>query len=104
MKRRCTSSSLYCSFPWELCRGWRSLSWIGYHRGTTPECIDFFRCSACALVTGAYIARKLYQIFHHATGFEQRQSALLNYGNRQLNGRVLQDCNHAVDDAIDRSA
>jgi hypothetical protein len=43
----------------------------------------------------ANVDRRLYQIFHHATGFEQKQSALLYYRNRAFNQRL-----RLVDDAV----
>ncbi len=36
----------------------------------------------------AYVDRRLYQIFHHATGFEQKQSAFVYYRNRAFNQRL----------------
>jgi hypothetical protein len=42
-----------------------------------------------------YLDRRLYQIFHHATGFEQKQSALFYYRNRNFNQRL-----RMVDDAV----
>src|SRR5262249_5156285 len=38
--------------------------------------------------TWAFVDRRFYQIFHHATGFEQKQSALVYYGNRQFSGHM----------------
>jgi hypothetical protein len=54
----------------------------------TPEAVEFFRRLGLCISTWAFVDRRLYQIFHHATGFEVHQSALVYYGNRQLSGRL----------------
>jgi hypothetical protein len=61
----------------------------------TPEAIEFFRWLGLCVAGWAYVERRLYQIFHHATGLEQGQSALFYYRNRALNQRV-----RLVDDAM----
>jgi hypothetical protein len=54
----------------------------------TPEAIEFYRWLGICIGNWAYIDRRLYQIFHHATGFDQKQSALIYYGNRAFNQRL----------------
>jgi hypothetical protein len=44
----------------------------------TPEAIEFYRWLGICVTIWAYIDRRLYQIFHHATGFQQKQSAFNN--------------------------
>lgn len=60
-----------------------------------PEAIEFFRWLGMCVASWAFIDRRLYQIFHHATGFEQAQSAFLYYRNRAFNQRL-----RMVDDAL----
>ncbi len=55
---------------------------------TTPQAVEFFRWLGVCISSWAFVDRRLYQIFHHATGFEVPQSALVYYGNRQLSGRL----------------
>jgi hypothetical protein len=61
----------------------------------TTEAIEFFRRLGMCVAAWAYVDRRLYQIFHHATGFEQKQSALLFYASRAFNNRLRQ-----VDNAV----
>jgi hypothetical protein len=53
-----------------------------------PEAVEFFRRLGMCISTWAFVDRHLYRIFHHATGFEVHQSALVYYGNRQLSSRL----------------
>lgn len=62
---------------------------------SAPEAIDFFRWLGMCVGTWAFIDRRLYQIFHHAIGLDQRQSAFLYYRNRAFNQRL-----RMVDDAV----
>jgi hypothetical protein len=39
----------------------------------TPQAIEFYRCLGLCVATWAFIDRRLYQLFHHAVGFEQKQ-------------------------------
>ena len=55
---------------------------------STPEGAEFFQWLGICISTWAFVDRRLYQIFHHATGFDQRQSALVYYGNRQFSGHL----------------
>ncbi|HYQ09239.1 MAG TPA: hypothetical protein VER26_20065 [Xanthobacteraceae bacterium] len=54
----------------------------------TPEAIEFYRWLGICVTIWAYIDRRLYQIFHHATGFQQKQSALVFYASRAFNNRL----------------
>ncbi len=60
-----------------------------------PEAIEFFRWLGICVATWAFIDRRLYQIFRHAVGFDQKQSAFLYYRNRAFNQRL-----RMVDDAV----
>lgn len=60
-----------------------------------PEAIEFFRQLGQCVAIWAYVDRRLFQIFHHAVGLEQKQSALFYYGDRTF-GRRLQLVNRAV--------
>jgi hypothetical protein len=60
-----------------------------------PEAVEFFRWLGLCISTWAFVDRHLYQIFHHAIGFEQEQSAFLYYRNRAFNQRL-----RMVDDAL----
>jgi hypothetical protein len=53
-----------------------------------PEAIEFFRHLGICITVWAFIDRRLYQIFHHTTGFEQKQSALIFYGDRTFSRRL----------------
>src|ERR1044071_1939863 len=61
----------------------------------SKEAVEFFRRLGLCVASWAYIDRRLYQLFHHATGFTQEQSAFLFYRNRAFNQRL-----RLVDDAI----
>jgi hypothetical protein len=61
----------------------------------SKEAIEFYRRLGMCVASWAYVDRALYQIFHHATGFEQKQSALFYYRNRAFNQRL-----RLVDDAV----
>jgi hypothetical protein len=61
----------------------------------TPEAIEFFRQLGLCVTAWAFIDRRLYQIFHHVTRHEQKQSALQFYGQSAFNNRL-----RLVDDAI----
>ena len=61
----------------------------------SKEAIEFFRRLGMCIGSWAFVDRRLYQIFHHATGFEQKQSALLYYRNRAFNQRL-----RMIDDAL----
>jgi hypothetical protein len=52
------------------------------------EAIEFYRWLGICVTVWAYIDRRLYQIFHHATGSEQKESAREFYANRQFKGRL----------------
>ena len=60
----------------------------------TKEAVEFFRRLGMCLFSWAFVDRRLYQIFHHATGFDQKQSAFIFYRNRAFNTRL-----RLVDDA-----
>jgi hypothetical protein len=60
-----------------------------------PEAIEFFRRVGMCICSWAFIDRRLYQIFHHAIGHEQKQSAFIFYRQRAFNGRL-----RLVDDAL----
>ncbi|MGO9698065.1 MAG: hypothetical protein ACLPX7_02240 [Xanthobacteraceae bacterium] len=62
---------------------------------STPEAIEFFKWLGMCVSTWAFIDRRLYQIFHHAIGLDQKQSAFLYYRNRAFNQRL-----RMVDDAV----
>jgi len=62
---------------------------------STPEAIEFFRWLGICVATWAFIDRRLYQIFHHAIAFDQKQSAFFYYRNRAFNQRL-----RIVDDAV----
>jgi hypothetical protein len=53
-----------------------------------PEAIEFFRRLGISVSLWAFVDRSLYQIFHHNTGFEQKQSALVFYGLRAFGQRL----------------
>jgi hypothetical protein len=53
-----------------------------------PEAIEFYRWLGICVSVWAHIDRRLYQIFHHATGFEQKQSALVFYASRAFDNRL----------------
>jgi hypothetical protein len=55
---------------------------------STPEAVEFFRWLGICISTWAFVDRRLYQIFHHAMGFDQRKSALVYYSIRQFSGRL----------------
>jgi len=61
----------------------------------SKEAIEFYRRLGMCIGSWAFVDRRPYQIFHHATGFEQKQSALLYYRNRAFNQRL-----RMVDDAV----
>jgi hypothetical protein len=54
----------------------------------SPEAVEFFRRLGLCITAWAYIDRRLYQIFHHATGFDQKQSALVFYASRAFGNRL----------------
>jgi hypothetical protein len=60
-----------------------------------PEAIEFFRRLGMCICSWAFIDRRMYQIFHHATGLKQQQSALFFYLQRAFNSRL-----RLVDDAL----
>ena len=53
-----------------------------------PEAIEFFRRLGMCIVSWAIVDRSLYQIFHHAVGLEQKQSALFYYGDKTFGRRL----------------
>jgi hypothetical protein len=53
-----------------------------------PEAVGFFRQLGMCVAFWAYVDRRLYQIFHHATGLEQKQSALFYYADRTFSRRL----------------
>jgi hypothetical protein len=53
-----------------------------------PEAIEFYRWLGMCVGNWAFVDRRLYRIFHHATGFEQKQSALIFYRTRPFNQRL----------------
>lgn len=55
---------------------------------TAPEAVEFFRWLGICVSTWAFIDRRLYQIFHHASGTEQIQSATEFYKDRAFKGRL----------------
>lgn len=60
-----------------------------------PEAVEFYRWLGLCVSTWAFVDRHLYQIFHHAMGFEQKQSAFVYYRTRAFNQRL-----RMVDDAL----
>ncbi len=54
----------------------------------TPEAIEFYRWLGICVATWAYIDRRLYQIFHHTIGLEQKQSATKFYADRSFKSRL----------------
>jgi len=60
----------------------------------SKEAVEFFRRLGMCVASWAYVDRHLYQIFHHATGFDISQSAFIFYRNRAFNSRL-----RLVDDA-----
>ncbi len=61
----------------------------------SKEAIEFYRRLGMCIGSWAFVDRRLYQVFHHATGFEQKQSAFVYYRNRAFNQRL-----RMVDDAV----
>jgi hypothetical protein len=61
----------------------------------SAEAIEFYRRLGMCIASWAYVDRHLYQIFHHAIGFEQKQSAFMFYRNRGF-GQRLQIVSDAV--------
>lgn len=61
----------------------------------SPGAVEFFRFVGLCVCAWAFVDRHLYQIFHHAVGFEQHQSAFVYYRNRAFNNRL-----RMVDDAL----
>ncbi len=59
------------------------------------EAVEFYRWLGLCVSTWAFIDRHLYQIFHHAVGCEQKQSAFFYYRVRAFNQRL-----RMVDDAL----
>lgn len=53
-----------------------------------PEAVEFYRWLGLCISTWAFVDRHLYQIFHHAVGFEQKQSAFFYYRTRAFNQRL----------------
>jgi hypothetical protein len=66
-----------------------------YADPNAEEAKEFFRQLGMCVGTWAFIDRRLYQIFHHARGMEQQQSALKFYSKRAF-GRRLE----MTDDAL----
>lgn len=60
-----------------------------------PEAVEFFRRLGMCVCSWAFIDRRLYQIFHHAIGLDQKQSAFIFYRQRAFNNRL-----RLVDDAL----
>jgi hypothetical protein len=54
----------------------------------SKEAIEFYRWLGTCVGTWAFIDRRLYQIFHHAIGLDQKQSAFIYYRNRAFNQRL----------------
>jgi hypothetical protein len=67
-----------------------------------PEAIEFFRQLGLCVAVWAYVDRRLYQIFHHAVGLEQKQSALFYYADRTF-GRRLQLVDRALKAELPKS-
>jgi hypothetical protein len=62
---------------------------IGLHANPdAEEAVEFFRWLGLCVAVWAYVDRRLYQIFHHAVGLEQKQSALFYYGDRTFGRRL----------------
>jgi hypothetical protein len=53
-----------------------------------PEAVEFFRWLGLCVSTWAFVDRRLYQIFHHASGSEQVQSATQFYKDRSFKNRL----------------
>lgn len=54
----------------------------------SPDSIEFFRRLGICISLWAFVDRSLYQIFHHASGLEQEQSALKFFGFRAFGARL----------------
>jgi hypothetical protein len=62
---------------------------IGLHPDPdTAQAVEFFRWLGICVSTWAFIDRRLYQIFHHASGGEQIQSATQFYKDRSFKNRL----------------
>jgi hypothetical protein len=61
----------------------------------TPEAVEFFRFVGMCVCAWAFVDRHLYRIFHHAIGFQPKQSAFIYYRQRAFNSRL-----RLVDDAL----
>lgn len=53
-----------------------------------PEAVQFYRWLGICVSTWAFVDRRLYQIFHHASGLEQMQSATQFYKDRSFKSRL----------------
>ena len=53
-----------------------------------PEAVQFYRWLGICVSTWAFIDRRLYQIFRHASGLEQLQSATQFYKDRSFKSRL----------------
>jgi hypothetical protein len=53
-----------------------------------PEAVEFYRRLGMCIAGWAFVDRCLYQVFHHAVGLEQKQSALFYYGDRTFGRRL----------------
>src|SRR3954454_9572834 len=53
-----------------------------------PEAVEFYRRLGMCVTSWAFVDRCLYQVFHHAVGLEQKQSALFYYGDRTFSRRL----------------
>jgi hypothetical protein len=93
MKRRCASFSLYWSDSFAMPDDPVVLK-VQFDPNA-PEAVEFYRWLGMCVGAWAFVDRRLYQIFHHATGFEQKQSAFIFYRNRAFNQRL-----RIVDDAV----
>jgi hypothetical protein len=52
------------------------------------EAKEFFRQLGVCVASWAYVDRRLYEIFHHTTGLEQKQSVLFYHGDRAFGRRL----------------
>lgn len=63
---------------------------------TSENAKDFFQQLGVCISTWAFVDRRLYQIFHHASGSKQQQESALSYYKQRAFGRRLD----LVDDAL----
>jgi hypothetical protein len=53
-----------------------------------PEAVEFYRWLGICVSTWAFVDRRIYQIFHHASGLDQMSSATQFYRDRSFKNRL----------------